>query len=147
MSLPANLPQSMERANTEFSFWCLRPKPGHALEHVTDPDYWVHILQSRSTLKADDVVRVIPQDRSYCVDLMFVEVDERRLWAKTRVLHLYWDTAEAPEQRAVGRYKTEWGGAHKWRVVTLEGAVVEKGFGTEGEAREYMLQAEEQRAA
>lgn len=155
MSLPNGfgLPRSMERASHEFSWWCLRSAPGHTLDQVMDPEYWASILnQSGSgSVGLYDQVRVIARDGAFCVDLMFREIDERRLWARVQLMHTYWTDADE-EARSAAKdadgWEVNWGGpVHRWRIISPAGVLAAKGYGSRGEAEMALASLKSARAA
>jgi hypothetical protein len=140
MPLPSGLalPRDLERQTTMSTVWELHPKPQIMLEHVLEKEFWVHILQSRP-IEAGHRVLVRAEDWSFCVELMFMEIDERRLWAKTFLLHRHWapETGVIAEPAKFGEPIIGWGGpVHKWRIVMADGTIAEKGFQTREDAEE-----------
>lgn len=158
MQLPANLPQQLARAQSAFTVWCHTAKAGHTIEHITNPDYWAHILVTYSpeAFKRHDEIRVIAEDGSYFVQLLVTEIDEHRHWAKTRVLFTHWDSetkadGALPVKDADG-YTVEFSGPQKWRILAQAGTgarpqVVAKGYASEEEAREALINIKMAKAA
>lgn len=153
MPLPhgLQLPRDLERQPTMSTVWELRPKSQIELAHVLEKEFWVHMLQSRP-INPGDRVLVRAEDFSYCAELMFIEVDERRLWAKTRVLHLHWgDVGGKHVQSVVAAVAVEastasddWlieyaGPHHRWRIRNpITDVVAEKGFQSRPDAEEAL---------
>lgn len=157
MSLPADLPlpRQLEKASYHWMTWGHFAAPGHTLEMVTDDEYWVHALHANPGIRQYDTIRVVAQDGSYCADIMFVEIDERRLWARCRVLQQYWgaEDIEAGKDTLKSNkdpdgWLVEWGGpVHKWRIVSPAGAVADKGISSREEANQRLLLMKPPRAA
>jgi hypothetical protein len=153
MPLPHTLPRYVDKQTTHFGAWGLRAPPGHTLEHVMDPEYWVHALQMNA-IQQYDTIRVVAEDGSYGVDLMFIDVDERRMWARTAVVQKLPLGDKSASQEALVQHKdrdgwvVEWGGpVHKWRVLSPAGALASKGHSNKQEAEAALAGMKPKQAA
>lgn len=157
MALPADLPlpRFVEKASYHWMTWGHYADPGHTLEMVMDPEYWVHALQANPGIKQYDKIEVIARDGSYGVLLMIVALDERRQWAETKLLQQYWGAGDVevaadvlvPRKDNDG-WVVEWAGSvHRWRVVSPAGAVADKGFSTREDAEARLREIKPPRAA
>ena len=152
MPLPADLPQQLHALAHGYTnaIWDYRPKPGHLIEHLTDPDYWVHVLQD-GRVRVHDRIDAIAQDGSYFVQMLITEIDERRQWAKTFNMYRHWDKGQsgtAPAAVDADGYKIEFSGPQKWRIInTMVNKVIAKGFETEDDAKAALANLKTAKAA
>jgi hypothetical protein len=151
MELPANLPQRLHQLTVGHynAIWDYRPPVGHTIEHLLDPDYWVHSLHS-GQIRPNDEIRAIAEDRSYYVQLFVKDVDKARQWAQMVLLVTHWQGAPASadaDAEYPGGYRIQFSGPHKWRIMSPAGAIVDKGFESKGDAEKALAGLTKARAA
>lgn len=116
-----------------------------------NPEYWVHTLQS-TAIEQYHTMRVIAQDASFGVDIMFVEIDERRLWARVEIVHHLPVTRKSEEGTVSVKHSDGWevgwgGPVHKWRILSPNGALHSKEYSTKADAEAELARVRPPRAA
>lgn len=138
--IPDNLlPKSIRRAENAISTHFIEVPRGITLDHVMDPDLWVHIARK---FAVNDTITVLAADGSFDCDLRVVEIDPRFFWVRVRMLRLYQDveaSQKMPRTVDEAGYRIEFGGAHKWRIIDRVGDIVEKGIPTRAEAEARLV--------
>lgn len=81
--LPSRLAVASGFAHGEYF---IAAAPGTTVEHVVDPDYWLHLA---SRLKVYDRIEVVAQDGAFDIDVRVVATDPRGHYVVVRPLRVW----------------------------------------------------------
>lgn len=134
--VPALQPNRFAHSETVRLEYVATVPAGVPFSRVLDPDYWAHVAPLlrpwyRIEVRAEDgayfgelVVRKAAKESAHCWVIRYVDLESQVVKARSPI---------------ASDFKTEFGGAHKWRIVRLaDGEVMHKGEASQSEAEVWL---------
>lgn len=130
-----------EFMNTRHS---VAPASGTPFEDLLRPEFWANITR----LRAGDIIEVRPEDQSYYAELYVLRRDRTSATVAVVREPVKLVAAYKPLPGETS-FKVEFAGSHgQWRVLRLsDNTMIRDRFGSEGEARAWLVQYERMLAA